>query len=401
MSDCYGKCKIKSVLIFLFVLIVLFCFYPYEFYSVYFIFLPQRALETCLVLIIPVLLVYLFSKKKSSPTRKVCLFAILQWFGYSLASINRGNINAVVSQTLLLIFTLLLVFLVEQTIGLQSFYKKYNRWIFIMAALGTLTWFLMQFFNYTPLYFLPDRAENGRMIYNYGITFATMDESSSLRYAGFFDEPGAMGYWGMFALIMNRLFVKEKWLEIPLVFCLLFTFSIGYYIQLALFFILFSFSKQNFSKNILLCLVLFISVWTIISTKNTDLGFVYDMTVGRLEGFGEYNHGFSVDNRTESSELALREFWDNPLLGTQNLELNVGNNMYEPLALYGIIGTFFIYFPFLWLLVSSFLIKDYEIFKASIVVIVGFAHRPFHSNLLYFFVLYSILILYIQRRKIA
>lgn len=79
-----------------------------------------------------------------------------------------------------------------------------------MAILGVFTWVLVTFFHYSPLFSLPDRAD-GRNINNYLFTFNKIDlsdASNAFCYAGFFDERGAMGYWGMFALILiNYLYI--------------------------------------------------------------------------------------------------------------------------------------------------------------------------------------------------
>lgn len=390
--------KTKGTLIFLFALLVILCFYPYEFYSMYLLFLPERAFETCLVLSIPLILIYIITKQNGKlKITHLNALAFCQWFGSTLVNINRGNINAIISQSVLFLFVIILIHIIHQTIGLESFYKKYNRWIFLMAALGTLTWALTTFFNYSPLYALPDRAEKGRFIYNYGLTFAVLDETSSLRYSGFFDEPGAMAYWGIYALVINRLFVKEKWIEIPLMVCLLFTFSVGFYIQLVIYVILFSISKKNIGSGIIMCGLIVISMFIIESTKGSNLDFVYEMTLGRLDTMFGNTQDISLDNRSESTDLAYKEFLSNPIFGTNKLDQNIGNNIYEPLALYGLVGTFFILFPFIWLLFSSIKNKDYDTTKAMIVLFAGFTHRPFHDNLLYYFILYSIIVLYVSR----
>lgn len=388
--------KTKGTLIFLFALLVILCFYPYEFYSMYLLFLPERAFETCLVLSIPLLLIYIATKNGKLGITHLNALAFCQWLGSTMVNINRGNLNAIISQSVLFLFVIILIHIIHQTIGLESFYKKYNRWIFLMAALGTLTWALSTFFNYSPQYALPDRAEKGRFIYNYGLTFAVLDETSSLRYSGFFDEPGAMAYWGIYALVINRLFVKEKWIEIPLMVCLLFTFSAGYYIQIILYIILFSLAKKHLGSGMLMCGLFAIFIFIIESTKDSNLGFIYDMTIGRLDTMFN-TQDISLDNRSESTELAYKEFLSNPIFGTKNLDQNIGNNIFEPLALNGLVGTSFILFPFIWILVSSIKNKDYDTTKAMIVLFAGFTHRPFHNNLLYYFILYSIIVLYVSR----
>jgi hypothetical protein len=398
--DSISPGKWKAFFVFLFTLFLIGCFYPYEFNSVYLFFLPSTAYVKCLLFIGPLFLAFILTYRSKGKIQSVNILIFIQWFGLSLVSLKRGSFNAIVSQTILLFFLLLLLYFVRNTIGYTAFYKKYNRWIFLMALLGATAWFANTFFGFMPLYALPDVANPERLIYNYGLTFAVDDESLYFRYAGFFDEPGAMGLWGLYALIMNRLFIKEKWMEIPLVLCLLLTFSAGFIIQLLIYIILFSTSKGNRSRGVIIVVFLVIAYFLISLTRDTNLGFVYEMTLGRFEAMQNASDGsIFVDNRANSSEIALKEFLNNPILGTDRLDLELGNNIFEPLALYGVVGSLFILFPFFWLLFRSFKYKDYDTFKAGIVIISGFFHRPFHSDLLYYFILYGIIILFLERNR--
>jgi hypothetical protein len=360
-------------------------------------FIPDKSFITCLVLFVPLLILAQLNDKALLPkTIKVLCF--VQWFGYAMISAVHGKVNPIIAQTIVLSFVLILLLFVDSTVGLFDFYKRYNRWIFVMAVGGSISFFLVNFNGFKPFYFLPDRAEEGRMLYNYFLTFTNGDVSSDMRYAGFFDEPGSMAYWGLYALIINKLFIKEKWIEIPLILCLLLTFSMGFYIQILVYLLVFNISKRNFGKGLIVIALFAIVIYSLSLTKNTELDGVYNMTYGRLENMLANGSGSSlyVENRADATDVALREFQNNPLFGTENRELNLGNNVYEPLALYGIIGSLFILYPFLWLFVSAIKNKDVDLIKANFVILLGFTHRPFHNNLLYFFVLYSIIIMHIR-----
>ena len=56
------------------------------------------------------------------------------------------------------------------------------------------------------------------------------------RVNGFFDEPGAFAFWGMFALLFNKLMFDNKKLEIIIMVSLLFTFSAAYFVLLPIYF---------------------------------------------------------------------------------------------------------------------------------------------------------------------
>lgn len=69
-----------------------------------------------------------------------------------------------------------------------------------------------------------------------------------------------------------------------------------------------------------MCGLFAICIFIIESTKGSDLGFIYDMTMGRLDTMFGNTQDISLDNRSESTELAYKEFLSNPIFGTKNLD---------------------------------------------------------------------------------
>lgn len=388
----------RKIITFLLSLFVLICFYPYEFHSVYFLFLPEVEYILYFVLLLLVLVTSSILGKFKYESSAIWKLFVVQWFGYLIYFCIHSTVLAVAGQTMKMLLAITLVYFIESNIGLYSFFKKYNLWIFIMALLGSIAWFLSTYKGFQPLYMLPDRANDERLILNYLLTFTSGENSQNMRYAGFFDEPGTMAYWGLYALVFNKLFIKEKWIEWPLIICLLFTFSIGFYLMIILYLILFNLKKNNSTKIFISVLMISLIAFGINSTKGTNLDFVYELTLGRIEN--SYWEGkrsgnvFAVDDRSELAKLAKNEFTEHPFFGTNRDDLEVGNNAYETLALHGIIGSMFVLSPFIWILFRSIKRKDYDIFKADILFIAGFVHRPFHNALLYFFIIYCFIVLY-------
>ncbi len=388
---------------FFYVLVILFCFYPYEFYSVYFPILPDKSLITgsfFIVLTIPFLLI---KKIETSTIYSVLAVFFVQWIGFFIAGIAHRNIYPILGNSINMLLALVLVLFISSYLGLRDFYEKYNRWILLMAILGCVTFFLVITINFKPFFLVLDRAD-GRPIYNYLLTFSKSEEewSGIMRYSGFFDEPGTIACWGMYAMIINRLFIKNHRIEIFLAVSLLFTFSIGYYIQLVVYLFFFFISKKKIGQNIILAFLIGMVIWGISMTKDTNNNEIYNQTVGRIERIFDQSRDNSntiaVDDRASLTENARKEFLENPLFGTSRSNVKVGNNIYETLALYGIVGATHILFPFILLIIWGIKYKDYTLLKCSIVIILGFTHRPFHPNVLYCFVLYSIIVMYKQKR---
>lgn len=393
----------KGYFPFFVVFIMLLCFYPYEFYSAY-LMTPTNLSSSLYIgmsIILVLLTLFLYHKVPNIPSSFIVVVSI-QSIGYVIYCYVKGEPFPVGYFFPSVLSVIMIVFL-SSSCGLFSFYKKYNKWILIMAILGTAALVLVWAGVLQPLMPFVDISDDDIM-YNYGITFSVFDDYTSFQYCGFFDEPGAMASWGMYALLFNKLFIKDNRLEIILIITLIATMSLGFYIQLFAYLLLFVVFKKNNGGNmgrivLLIGIVVIISVFY--SFEGTKYDSIYQETVGRIETTLDESKcgGLAVGNRESLTLAAQNEFLDNPLLGTSKKNLELGNNLYEPLARYGIVGTFFLYLPFWFLFFLSFKKKDFDLLKCVIIMFLGFTHRPFHINLLSFFVIYSFIVLYYQQRR--
>ena len=396
---------VGDFLCFAFVLLMLLCFYPYEFYSAYFMLVPEQKMSTYVsMLILTVAFAVFFYKRKPDIPSSLFIIVAIQAIGLTFCFMAKGG-KLPTGPIMIMILSVAIVAFLSATCGLESFYKKYNRWLLIMAVLGTLSFFLIWAGALQPLMPFVDLSDEDIM-FNYGITFSQRDEMDLFQYCGFFDEPGAMASWGMYGLLFNRLFVKDERLEIILIISLIATFSLGYYMQLIVYVFLFRIAtsrKSSVVKNsFFLVFALIVIVFTLYSLEGTQYDEIYQKSMGRVENiFSESNkgQGLAIDDRENLTLEAQKEFEANPLWGTTKENVEVGNNLYEPLALYGIVGTFFLYLPFLYLLIKSFKDKDKDLIKCVVIIFLGFLHRPFHLNLLSFFIIYSFLVMYWQLKR--
>lgn len=253
-----------------------------------------------------------------------------------------------------------------------------------MAIGGVIAFFLVLFFNFSPL--LEYNNVDGRSAYFYGFTCTNARIGNIIRYAGFFDEPGAMAFWGIYAIVFNELFIKNKIISKYLPILLLFTFSLAFFIQYFVYYICF---KIQSTKQILL-IVAYIGICfgCIKLMENTDFALVYDFTIGRMQ-YDKSSGTIAGNNRSDLSENAKIVFLESPLIGNGPQiikEVNgMADNPYENLATDGIIGTVIMYLP---LIVLFFGYKNRKLKFAIIILTLGYLQRPFHPNLLHPFVLY-------------
>lgn len=396
--------KIKSYFVFLYVLCVLLCFIPYEFCSIYLTFLPEVPFYTQVVLIVLTLIFINVVKGKVRLEKPLNVFFVVQLFGFAIVQLAHTHIGPVIVRATTMIFAILLISLINSTCGLVFFFKKYNLWILIMAVLGVVTWFLVTFSNFEPISSAPDLADH-RLIYNYGLTFTkTVTWTVGvMRYAGFFDEPGHMAYWGLYAIIINRLFLKNKYFEYALIVALLFTFSMGFYLQIALYLLFFYSKKENIIRNIIFFIILLGVINYTATLENSRLSMVYDMTIGRMNDLMlgiETTGAMEMDNRTEMMEKAREMFLSSPIFGARaEDDVYIGDNIYALLAEYGIVGCLFILYPFIYLFRLAFKKHDNDLLKCAIIIVIGFAHRPFQIYVLYFFIIYCICFMYLQSKS--
>ena len=149
VNDISQPSKVKGWFVFIYVLFVLACFYPYEFYTVYFPFLSDKDQSTALFFMATTIIIMLFSTKflPIGTSSWISVF-IMQMVGFFLVSMAHDEtIKHVMVQAIPILLSLLLIVYIHSTVGLVDFYKKYNRWILIMAILGSVAFIGVFFFR--------------------------------------------------------------------------------------------------------------------------------------------------------------------------------------------------------------------------------------------------------------
>lgn len=263
-----------------------------------------------------------------------------------------------------------------------------------MAIAGCFTFFLVLFFAYTPLFSFVN--PDGRSAYCFGPTCSNFYLGNIIRYSGFFDEPGAMAYWGIYALLFNRLFIRNPRLERLLMICLILTLSLAYYIQLS-FYILF-FKIKNIEKFCIAFLACVVMIGAIYLSKDTQYD-VYKFTFFRLER-NDMTGTMQGDNRSDLSEIAKKYFLTAPIMGIGAKKATeiayMADNPYDILAKDGIVGMIVTYIPLIIVFFTYY--KNRTILCVLFILGVGYLQRPFHVDLLHPMMLYLMTILIIMGR---
>ncbi|ANQ47872.1 O-antigen ligase domain-containing protein [Flammeovirga sp. MY04] len=317
----------------------------------------------------------------------IILLQILVWTFYSLFHIDSSYLTRV--------FLLIITFSI---LGLQLNYKNkfefinvYNYWLAFQAIAGSIGFILVIFGLLKPISVFIEM--DGRTGYFFGLFTTNAAFEGFSRNAGFYDEPGALAFWGVFALLLNKLFINNKKIEFLLLFGLISTLSMAFFIQVTIYLFLF-YKKQR--KKILLPLILFILVLKGLASFNEGL----DSAIFGRFTVNEETGTFAGDNRSELMERCWRIFKTSPVtgVGATNLatvvsakEGFVGANFFTNWASDGIIGVVVTYMPLLLLLIIGQRKRQYK--YAVLIIFLGYLQRPYtDTQLLYPLTLYTLLL---------
>lgn len=383
---------------FAYVLCVLCLFYPYMFPDLFLPFLDSSMKFYMVVAGLTLLLNFSSPQHKSMPL-EFWIPVIVMLLGSVIAFIYTGSSYCLI-RCLMLFTSCNLIYFVHSRIGLFSFYGAYNRWIYIMA-IGGVIGLVLALIGIPPI--IKTIAMNDdRPFYSWLFTCTKpVSETRFIRYSGFFDEPGAMAYWGVFAIAINKLFIKDRKIEWPLIILLLFSFSAGYYVQLVVYICFFALKGTSLFRKIAILSLFAFLLGAAYFSKGTMYNEMYEKTFGRFENVtvGEDEDIMTGTNRNFMAAKAFMIWQENPVWGMSGRDKTKDNeyfldNPYETLATDGIVGFIYINFPFWWLIIMAIRKKDYDLLGVTLFCALSLIHRPVHANMLTYFILYSIPCMY-------
>jgi len=280
------------------------------------------------------------------------------------------------------------LYVLQNSVGVLKFAQINNIWITIQAVLGVIGYILITKGFLEPL--IVHHSEiSDNVNYFYGITTTNTIIAGIPRIAGYFDEPGALAQWGVYALVLNRIskYYSRK-IELLLSICLVVTFSLAFFVQITIYYIVFYFNRF---KKITIVIIVFIGTFLIAQSYIQKDSVLYSYTFNRMES----NYGKIETNRDQLTQNAKEMFLENPFWGkgyTNSVENSTGfyDNPYETLATCGILGTFALYLP---LLVILFNYRRNGSWQAVVVLTAGYLQRPFHIQYIHYLMIYLLFII--------
>ena len=373
----------RSIVVVITVLLTLLCSYPYVF--IRFFPIPDFNIIIVIELFILTLVDSQIKEKKPLPKsfKSICIIQILIFIVLGMYHLDLFYIMRFALFVVIAYYSLRVI---NNSVGIIPFIHVNNLWITLQAFMGFVGFILIIIGFLHPILeysFDPSDPFSGTDLF-YGITTSNSIAGIIPRIAGFFDEPGAFAQWGIYSLVLNKLLKGSRKVEVLLIMGLIVTFSLAYFLQLILFYIVFYFS--NIRKIIIFGLLL-TTIGIIAYNNIPEDSDLYFLTLRRLET----NDGKLETNRDNLAEVTKKEFLKSPIMGNgysyiiKATDGDVFDNPYETLATSGIVGTFAFYLPLLIVILKY---RKQGVLGASLVLAVGYLQRPFHVQYIHYLMLY-------------
>lgn len=327
----------------------------------------------------------------------IIFFQIIYYVFASLYHNDFSNLNLCVQ----LVSLFIIVTYINGFIGFEKFVKSYIYIILAMGIGGTLIFFVHLFVGVKPL-FEVQYSESGTSYFLWLTTsnfYFNVSNIRVLRYSGFFDEPGTFALFSFFAIILNKIYFKNKKMELGLIILTVFTLSVAFYISIIVYFLFFYITRSNFINIIIIATMLSVASFYIISNKEDEsISKVYDFTFKRFE---MDDSGLAGNNRTPLIEHDKSVFYNYPILGSGKTKEEIyGSNLFSVFAQYGVFGSLFYYAFLIYFSYQIMLMNKKDIFfylKILLLILLNFYSRPEMSSV--FTLLIFISIIYYVRYK--
>lgn len=348
-------------------------------------YLPDFKINVLLLIFFSSLyLVYNFKELTPLPSALflIILLHVITWLLYCLI-----HNDATYNTRFVYIIASVLVLLLDNKKNNHIFLRIFVYWITIQAVLSAVGFFLCLFGLIQPVSTFEEM--DGRVGYNFVFFTTNVYIGQFVRPSGFFDEPGALACWGVYAMVINRLIVKKKALEFILPICLITTLSLAFYIQAIIYFLYF---YRHHFKKLLLIIALAVGTLGFIIAQDEVL---YEATIGRVT-YDKSEGTFAGDNRAELRENAKKIFYLSPIIGVGAETLvtkfsDINSNEYTILASDGILGLASTIIPYVFLF--FFVGKNRPDVKICTVVLsIGLLQRPFEfTQIMFTVVVYNMI----------
>jgi hypothetical protein len=353
---------------------------------------PYKALAFLVLVFLSLFL--LLKRNISLGNRHIIVIWLIQLFTFVILALWHFDIsylNLIIQQVSIIIVYLC----INNYLTIEKFVRSYILIITIIGIFGVIG-FLLALYGVKPIGNL--KNPDGRIALNYFFTFTNyalpFHGGLIIRFSGYFDEPGTLIFFITHALLLNKISLNIKWIELTLIFCGVLTLSVAFYIVMVVYLVFF-YLRRNFVLFSAAFLLFILITFFLIEKREENLmlkGF-YELSIGRLEeiflGKKIENKLIKGDNRSDLMKNALEVFKDKQLFGCgiSNAQTDypyMGANIFTLMAFNGLFGFVSMMLVFIYLTLLSFKKKGSlhpSLIKICIILFLLYLQRPDISGL--------------------
>jgi hypothetical protein len=273
----------------------------------------------------------------------------------------------------------------------------------VMAVLGGAVFLLAASGMLDHVWEFP-RPGSDQTMYSYVITFTNVKidvgRSEIIRYSGYFDEPGRMGFYLTYALILNKLYFDDSKYENIIIFFGFLTLSLAFAVSVFVYLLWFYGNRDNAVYFLGLVFLVALLGWYIYENRNTSpkMDLLSQETVERVLPAREGDRIIRGDNRSEGFMSNMKYLSERPTLGYgpsffQRKNLQLPSSLIIILVRYGLLGGIVFFMHVLYIFVKGIASarRKKAVIGAIILLSLNYLQRPQITGLLNFFVLSLVL----------
>lgn len=381
----------KNIIVFILILLLLTRFYPLALAT---IFWGNVKNLVAVISLFALLIIFASQRKIKYPNRNFNFSMLVVGICLLLHSIIFSTETSITVLLWGLLPSWAIVTLVINVIPLSvflAFFIRFQLFSLILMIIGLilLSLNILHIYSYIQL-------EGDNVLCNYLLFFSKktdLIDELLVRPTGFYDEPGSLAYVTMLLLLLNKKYFDNKKVEFALLFLPLFSTSFAHVVTSFVYILFFCLKWKNVKWIFVFVMFLGGIYFYFGSSKmdNTTWMAIDTYTIGRIEKVLDGNDTSRAGGFEQGPQAFLKH-----LLGTSpetlekefpNIEVEV---IWYPLAVYGILGFGFYYFPFFFIAFRDILYfkNNFPEFKFLIILLLNFIQRPFYLTPIYVVLIY-------------
>lgn len=284
MNYLYKNIGVKSIFLWIIGFLSIGFLYPTAYTSVWFgNYVAYACLAFCIVYI-------LFNVNKIPHLDYSFLVIVILWWAYYLLRVYMYNEPRSSEVSNSLVYSMVFLVYSLTALGHRKTGSLFVWTHFVMLVLSLIGIGILMVGIQLPV-LSTFQINDHQMLNNYGLFFQKtwdikgLDFYHFLRPNGYYDEPGTFAFMIFLVLMYNKLFIRDKKIEMFFLLAGFITMSLAHFITAIGYYFLFIFNKKNTRYAVIAFVLVVLFYFLKPSDDSSYLADVWKMVYGRLEGF--------------------------------------------------------------------------------------------------------------------